>query len=489
MSNATLQQLLPHLPWPAPVATLSVNEWRLDSRQVRQGDGFIGLVGGTYNGSQFVAKAVAAGAAIALVEGEKLALLNEQGVPCVVVPNLRAQLGELLSNHYGTGGAELPVVAVTGTNGKTTVAGLVQQLAAELNQPWGLLGTFGACMNGHCEDLGLTTADAASVHRYWAKFRRQNAAGLVLEASSHAIHQQRLTGLPIDVAVWTNIGRDHLDYHGTVAAYVAAKKALFARPELQAAVLSADDEYLRELASSLSLPVYTFGQHASSDLRYENVAFNATGVRFDLIYQGKKWPLALPLYGAFNVENALAAIAALVALGHAIEAVIAQVQKLKPVRGRMEQVTAEAGPTVVVDFAHTADALAAVLAALAAHFSGHIHCVFGCGGDRDAGKRPLMAQAAEQGADYVWVTSDNPRSEDAEQIIAAIQQGFSTKANVQVRVDRAEAIAAAIAAAGAGDVVLIAGKGHEEEQIIGTQHHAFSDTAVAGKCLAVWRAA
>jgi len=489
MSQLTLHELLPSIAWPEELAALVVKQWRLDSRQVQPGDGFLGLVGCAQDGREYVPQAAAAGAVVALVEGQRFALEEVQGLLCVAVPNLRAQLGGLLAAHYQSTTNQLPVVAITGTNGKTSVAGFVQQLAAKLGQPWGLLGTFGACFNGTCEDLGLTTADAASVHRHWHAFRQQGAKGLVLEASSHALHQQRLAGLPVEVAVWTNIGRDHLDYHGTVAAYVAAKTALLQRPELQAAALSADDQRLRDLAKALSIPVYTFGQHSSSDLRYADVQYNATGVSFTLTYQGQHWPVALPLYGAFNVENALAAMAALLPLGHRIETMLPHLASLQPVHGRMEQVQDAQGPTVVVDFAHTADALAAVLSALRAHFAGRIHCVFGCGGDRDAGKRPLMAQAAEQGADFVWLTSDNPRSENPQNIIADMQQGLSTTAKVQVHVDREAAIAAAIAAAGAEDIVLIAGKGHEEEQIIGSQRHAFSDKAVASKYLAIWRAA
>lgn len=489
MSQHRLTELLPTLAWPEELVGLAVRQWRLDSRQVQPGDGFIGLQGTAQDGRAYAPMAAAAGAAVALVEGDEFALSQVQGMPCVAVPGLRAQLGSLLAAHYETANNGLPVVAITGTNGKTSVAGFVQQLAAMLGQPWGLLGTFGACFNGACEDLGLTTADAASVHRHWQAFRQQGAKGLVLEASSHAIHQRRLAGLPVDVAVWTNIGRDHLDYHGTMAAYVAAKAELLQRPELAAAVLSADNEQLRELASQLSLPVCTFGQHSSSHLRYADVQYGADGVRFTLMHQGQQWPLALPLYGAFNVENALAAVAALLAIGHRAGEILPHLAALQPVRGRMEQVQGAQGPTVVVDFAHTADALAAVLEALRAHFSGHIHCVFGCGGDRDAGKRPLMAQAAEQGADFIWLTSDNPRSETPENIIAQMQQGLTAAAKAQAHVDRETAIARAIAAAGADDVVLIAGKGHEEEQIIAGERHAFSDKAVASKYLATWRAA
>src|SRR5699024_10513403 len=205
--------------------------------------------------------------------------------------------------------------------------------------------------------------------------------------------------------------------------------------------------------------------------------------------QQEKWAISLPLYGAFNIDNVLAAVAALVAVGYQLSELVPHLEKLIPVPGRMEQVRNEQGPTVIIDFAHTADALAATLEALAEHFTGKIHCVFGCGGDRDAGKRPLMAQAAEQGADYLWLTSDNPRSESPEKIIADMQAGLTQAANAQVLIDRAEAIRAAISAAEHNDVVLIAGKGHEEEQIIGSERIPFSDKAVAAKVLATWRAA
>src|SRR5699024_4756662 len=349
MNPLTLQQLLPQWELPANVAHINVQHWHVDSRAIQQGDGFIGLVGTALDGRQYVAQAIAAGAVVALVEADTFTLTEEQGVPCVHVPALRKHLGELLQAHYGSAAA-LPVVAVTGTNGKTTVTGFVQQLLGHLGQPWGLLGTLGACFGGQCEYLGLTTADAASVHRYWAAFRAQGAQGLVLEASSHALDQNRLAGLPVNVAVWTNIGRDHLDYHGTLDAYIEAKKHLFKRAEIKTAVLPADDELLRNFAAELAVPVMAFGRHSSSDVRYETVEFLPEGVAFTLVHQQEKWAISLPLYGAFNIDNVLAAVAALVAVGYQLSELVPHLEKLIPVPGRMEQVRNEQGPTVIIDF-------------------------------------------------------------------------------------------------------------------------------------------
>lgn len=483
--NSALALLLKPYDVPKTVLQLSVVDWRLDSRQVQAGDGFIAVPGTAADGRQFIQQAVANSAAVVLQTGDAFACEEMNNTSVITVPNLKAQLGELLAEHYGSR-TQLPVIAITGTNGKTSVAGFVQQLTQLLGEPWGLLGTFGACFAGECEDLGLTTADAASVHRHWALFRAQGAQGLVLEASSHALHQQRLAGLPISTGVWTNLSRDHLDYHGDMASYAQAKALLWQCGTLQRGVFSHDDAQVTQHAPS-HLATLTYGASAENDLYYRELRCHAEGMSFVLHYGEKTWQLAVPLFGAFNVENVLAALAALVATGFELEELVPLVSKLQPVMGRMEQVPAEQGPTVVVDFAHTPDGLSAALTALRQHFERHIVCVFGCGGDRDRGKRPLMAQAAEKGANHIWLTSDNPRTESPTAILEQVAAGFSPQAVVHSVEDRAEAIRAAIHSASADDVVLIAGKGHEQDQIIGTERIPFSDITVAQEALATWR--
>lgn len=490
MKSLTLQQLLPHITLPDTLIDKIVRHWRVDSRQVRPGDGFVAIQGTHADGRQFIEQAIHAGAILVLVEGSVYHCYETNKVPCVEVPDLKSHLGEVLSLHYGTA-TQLPVAAVTGTNGKTSVTGFIEQLMLLLHEPWGLLGTFGACYGGDCEDLGLTTADPATIHRCWAEFREQGAHGLVLEASSHALVQDRLMGLPVDAAVWTNLGRDHLDYHGTMEAYAEAKTLLFKRPGIKHAIFSRDNEQVVQLLEPLTTEhnVVTFGAHDSNDICYTDLSCQLDGLSFVLKNGDQQWPIKMPLYGAFNVENVLAAVATLVAYGKSIEELVPLLPNLTPVLGRMEQVPAEQGPTVLVDFAHTADGLDAALTALAAHFGGNIHCVFGCGGDRDKGKRPLMAKTAEAHAKTLWVTSDNPRTEDPQAIIDDIKAGLSGNVETHESVDRADAICSAIAQAKADDVVLIAGKGHEREQIIGTEKHLFSDAAVAATALTTWRQA
>lgn len=485
-----LQFLLPGYALPEAIAHSKVKHWHLDSRQVQPGDGFIAVPGTVSDGRQFIAAAIANGASVVLQLGDEFASQMQGAAVVLSIPNLPNLLGEVLAKHYRAA-TDLAVIAVTGTNGKTSVTGFVQQLTQLLQRPWGLLGTFGACFDGHCEDLGLTTADAASVHRHWAEFRAAGAQGLVLEASSHALHQNRLTGLPIKTAVWTNLGRDHLDYHNTLEAYTAAKALLWQRPELANSVYSLDNPALAEQISAIAphLNTITFGKNPANDLHYSKLQCLPTGMSFVLHYQQQQWELELPLLGAFNVENLLAALAALMATGFSLKELLPKLKQLTPVLGRMEKVAAQQGPTVVVDFAHTADGLRAALNALGEHFHRRIHCVFGCGGDRDQGKRPLMAQAVEQGAQVIWLTSDNPRTESPETIIEQVKAGFSEQANVTVVIDRAEAIARAIHEAEEHDVVLIAGKGHEREQIIGTERLPFNDVAIAQAALDVWRQA
>lgn len=481
-----LHQLLPQFPWPAALAEQGVKHWRLDSRQVQAGDGFLALPGTQADGRQYIDAAIAQGASLVLVAGERFICENRGAVPVVQVPELKVHVGELLAQHYGTP-ADWPVVAVTGTNGKTSVAFFIQQLMQLLQTPWGSMGTLGACVHQHCEPLGLTTADVASVHRHWADFRAQGARGLVLEASSHALHQERLAGLPITTGVWTNLGRDHLDYHGDATHYAAAKALLWQQLGITRAVYSLDDPQVANTVPT-ALKGFTFGKRPENQLHYSQLRCHGQGMSFVLHHEGKQWDVEAPLLGAFNVENLLAALAALMSVGHPLAELLPLLPQLAPVRGRMEQVIGEQGPTVVVDFAHTAEGLNAALSALRAHFEGNIICVFGCGGDRDQGKRPLMAAAAEQGADVIWLTSDNPRTESPAHIMAQVREGFSSVAKVHSVEDRAQAIHEAIAQARATDVVLIAGKGHEEEQIIGQTTVPFSDVAVAREALKAWRA-
>ena len=332
-------------------------------------------------------------------------------------------------------------------------------------------------------------AVSPQLHALLAQLRDAGASAVAMEVSSHALHQGRVDGVHFNVAVFTNLTRDHLDYHGDMRAYGEAKARLFQWPGLRAAVLNLDDAFGRELLAALPPDTRGIGvssRGAQADVRAENIVLDAGGIVFDLLLGDARFELRSPLLGRFNVDNLLAVAGTLHALGDAPAAIADTLAQLKPVAGRMTRLGGDGVlPLVVIDYAHTPDALEQALASLRAHAHGRLVCVFGCGGERDRGKRPQMAAIAERGADRVIVTDDNPRSEDGDAIVAEVMAGFADAATVIVERDRAAAIARAIGAAGPGDIVLIAGKGHEPYQEIGGVRQPFDDVQVAARALSL----
>ena len=462
----------------------------LDSRQVAFGDLFFALEGSQSHGRQFIDQAIERGAAAVLQEAAWARKGERDGVPLISVPALKFKLGAIAERWFGCPAQAMTVIGVTGTNGKTSVSHFIAQ-ALCVDGPCGLIGTLGNGLFGDLQPGSHTTPDAITLHDLLAGMRDAGAQQAVMEVSSHALEQGRVAGVAFDVAVFTNLSREHLDYHGDMASYGRAKRRLFETPGLRYAVINLDNDYGQSLLAGMPGAVGTVSygfddSRLPPSLQGADLRLDSQGLCLRIDSDWGRGELRVPLLGRFNAENLLAAFAALLACGLSFDEVLARLSRVQPVPGRMQRLGGGPGePLVVVDYAHTPDALAQVLEALRAHGAGRLTCVFGCGGERDVGKRPLMARAAEQGADRVIVTDDNPRGEDPDVIIADIFSGFDNADAVEVINDRAAAIRHAVTAAGEGDVVLIAGKGHEDYQRVGEQRLSFSDTEQVREALAV----
>ncbi|MFC0676949.1 UDP-N-acetylmuramoyl-L-alanyl-D-glutamate--2,6-diaminopimelate ligase [Lysobacter korlensis] len=480
-----LSELLPDLEGIA--ADLSISGLVQDSRELRAGDAFVAIEGFGRHGLAFAQQARDAGAAAVLFEPPAPADLPAPA-DAVPVPNLRARLGEIADLFHGRVTEAMTVVGVTGTNGKTSTVQLLAQAWSLQDTCAGTVGTLGAGLYGQTTPTGFTTPLVLRLHALLAELHDAGAQAVAMEVSSHALDQGRVDGVHFDVAVFTNLTRDHLDYHGDMAAYGAAKARLFAWPGLRAAAINLDDAFGRELHASLPASVHGIGLSSrgadGAALRAENLRLDASGIAFDLVTDASRHAVQSRLLGRFNVDNLLAVAGALLALDQPLERIAQTLSQLQPIHGRMNRLGGEgAQPLVVVDYAHTPDALEQALSSLRAHVRGELVCVFGCGGERDRGKRPQMAAIAERLAERVIVTDDNPRCESGDAIVADILEGFRERAAVTVERDRGVAIATAIAHAGPNDVVLIAGKGHEPYQEVDGVQHPFDDTRIAQAAL------
>lgn len=493
---------------------------RADSRAVRAGEGFIAWPGAAHDGRAYVAPALAQGAVACLVEDEgadAFVPLWERAVsssaPRVArYPQLKAATGPIASAFYAEPSQRIDVLAVTGTNGKTSTAWWLAQALSSLAPPrrCGVVGTLGIGVPPQVQHTGLTTPDPVQFQHHLHDFAQQGFVACAIEASSIGLAERRLDGTRIRVAVFTNFTQDHLDYHGTMDAYWKAKAMLFDWPGLQAAVVNLDDPKGAELAQQLAVREFDLWtvsatQHGAARARLSAraVRHDGQGLCFEVVEDGASAALAAQpvalrtaLVGSYNVNNLLGVIGAMRAIGVPLADAVQACAALLPVPGRMERVGADAQagtPLVAVDYAHTPDALRHALDALrplARERGGALWCVFGCGGDRDAAKRPLMGAVAGQLADRVVVTSDNPRSERPEAIISQILLGLERghSEQVQVESDRAQAIAHTIAQAAPADVVLVAGKGHEAFQEVAGDKRPFSDLSHAQAALARRRA-
>jgi len=491
--NMTLGRLLEGLDVAAPHG-LQVTDLVQDSRAATPGCVFLACPGRTTHGLVHAAAAVERGAVAVLWEpGADLEppVLPER-VAAIAIPHLSRHVGELADRFFRRPSADLRVAGITGTNGKTTTAYLLAQASDFLGRRGWYVGTLGHGHPGKVHEAGLTTPDAVTVQRRLAEARDAGASTLGLEVSSHALDQERVAGVHFDTAVFTNLTRDHLDYHGTLEAYGAAKARLFHTPGLRCAVVNVRDAFGRELVErldpALEKIVYTtandvWAERGTGWIRVSELRATPAGLTISVETSWGTGLLRSRLVGEFNAENLLAVLGVLLGWNVPLQKALAALALCVAPPGRMESFGGGTQPLILVDYAHSPDALAKVLEAARAHARGRLICVFGCGGDRDPGKRPLMGGIAEAGADLAIVTDDNPRTEESGAIIAQILAGMRDAAVAQVVPDRAEAIRQAIVEADAGDVVVIAGKGHEDYQIVGTATRAFSDRETVQACL------
>jgi UDP-N-acetylmuramoyl-L-alanyl-D-glutamate--2,6-diaminopimelate ligase len=464
-----------------------IGDLEVDSRRVQPGTLFFCLPGHTVDGHQFARDAAARGAAALVVSREMPIAL-----PQLVVPDVRLALAVLASCFYGHPSRILRPVGVTGTNGKTTTTYLLEKIWADNGVPAGVIGTIEARYGDTRISMAQTTPDILDLQRLLKDMREAGMARCVMEVSSHALEQGRVKGVCFRTAVFTNLTQDHLDYHRTMEAYEAAKGMLFSRlgndygafpDERQFAVLNADDPAARRLARLTAAEVMTYGIEQDADLRAKEIEISLSGTSFTLETLHGTHRVHFRLPGKYNVYNALAALAAAVCEGVPLPDAVASLATVSGVPGRLEAVGGDLPFAVLVDYAHTPDGLDNVLRTVRSLAKGRVICVFGCGGDRDRQKRPLMGKVAAAWADHVILTSDNPRSEDPEAIISDIEGGLRS-ANFDVSryeriADRRKAIEKAVEMASPGDVVLIAGKGHETYQKIGGVTYAFDDRQAA----------
>lgn len=470
---------------------LLIRELTIDSRNVRAGDLFLAVPGGRFDGRAHIADALQRGAAAVAYEVEGATVLPITDVPLIPVKGLAAQLSDIAGRFYGEPSRHLNLVGVTGTNGKTSVTQLVAQALDLLGQHSGIVGTLGTGFYGALESGLHTTPNPIAVQATLADLKKAGAKAVAMEVSSHGLDQGRVSALAFDVAVMTNLSRDHLDYHGTMQAYGEAKAKLFAWNDLKCRVVNLDDDFGKQLAGEKResrLITYSLLDR-SAHLFCRDAQFDDEGVRATLVTPHGEHHLRSTLLGRFNLSNVLAAIGALLGLDYALDEILKVLPKLEGPAGRMQRLGGGSQPLVVVDYAHTPDALEKVLTALRPHAKGRLLCLFGCGGDRDRGKRPLMAEVVERLADGVLVTDDNPRTEDPSVIFDDIRAGFQNVDKVTFVAGRGLAIAQLIAGASADDVIVLAGKGHEDYQEISGERHDFSDLVEADRALTAWEVA
>lgn len=455
------------------VPDIDILSLAIDSRRVETGTLFAAFSGRKVDGSVFIAQAIAAGAVAVIAPNS----VSVEGAFHIVSDDPRALMADVAARFYQHRPAQL--FAITGTNGKTSTVDMIRQILTRLQVSAASIGTLGVMTPTKRQDFGLTTPDVLTFHQLLAQLAGDGVTALAFEASSHALDQHRVSGVNVQVAGFSNLTRDHIDYHGTMEAYFAAKTRIIDLLGIDGTlVVNADDAYsaqLVDLAQAKQRKVLSIG-YAGRDIRIVKRQTLLQAQHLSLTVFEQNHEIILPLVGAFQADNALMAASMVIAAGYQPKAVLDALSHIAPVLGRLEFVaTSLAGAAIYVDYAHTPDGLRAALQALRPHTQKHLHVVFGCGGDRDRGKRPQMAAVAGELADKVIITDDNPRTEDAATIRAEVQSGFTAG---QVIADRRAAIAQAVADAASGDIVLIAGKGHEDGQIIGTTILPFNDAAV-----------
>jgi UDP-N-acetylmuramoyl-L-alanyl-D-glutamate--2,6-diaminopimelate ligase len=470
--------------WCDVVPDVVINGLGLDSRRIEPGEAFVAVGGAQAHGMAYAALAAARGGVIVIHDGRaEVPLLD---IPAVAVPGLERRLSELGARFYHNPSEQLVVAGVTGTNGKTSTAHFIAQAWHRSSGDAGLIGTIGYGPLDALKSSRLTTPDPISLQGMLADCIEQGVEKVAMEASSHALDQGRCDDVAFDAAVFTNLSRDHLDYHGSMEAYAAAKRRLFIDCHPRFAIVNQDDAFGKSLIAEIrnGTEVMSYGTNGSSELRGSVLSMDSLGMTLRMASPWGKGEVRSGLLGAFNLSNLLAAAGTLSLLGMPWDRVLHQLEIMHPVPGRMHCLGGEPNqPVVVVDYAHTPDALRHALTALRSHLHGRLVCVFGCGGDRDSGKRPMMAQVAESLADRLVLTSDNPRGEEPAAIFHDMMAGLDRPGAAQIVEDRGTAIREAVLGSGEGDIVLIAGKGHEAWQEAKGQRVPFSDEAAVRAAL------
>ena len=455
-------------------------DMQLDTRLLKQGSLFLALKGHAVDGRLFMQQAEKSGAVAILFDNSDGFIAPTLNIPCIAVPSLAEKVSELAGLFYDQPAKKLALVGVTGTNGKSTCTQLIANWTQLLGQRGGVLGTLGNGLFGQLRATENTTGSAISIQQELAHFVTEHVDVAAMEVSSHGLVQHRVSALPFAAAVFTNLSRDHLDYHHTMQAYAEAKRQIFKQTTPDHCILNADDETAREWLQQMpQAVVYGIDQqlpnHAGSFLYATDVKYHPQGITISIHSSWGDGVLSAPLLGKFNVSNLLAALAVMLVLQYDFETLCQTASRLQPVTGRMECFGNSQQPLVVVDYAHTPDGLEKALQAARQHCHGRLFCIFGCGGDRDRGKRPQMAAIAEQWADTIILTDDNPRTEDPAVIIADMCAGLQKPAQAHIEHSRTRAIELALSQAIAGDIILLAGKGHEDYQIIGKEKRHYSD--------------
>lgn len=464
---------------------IQVSAISMDSRSVQADSLFIASAKQSAMRQQHVKQAIADGAKAIIIDATQSV---EATVPVIKMVDLDQQVSIIGDRFYGQPSKNMVVIAVTGTNGKTSVSQFIAQSLELMEKPCGVIGTLGQGRLSDLQDTGMTTPNPLQLQQTFAGMRDAGIEYVVLEASSHALAQGRLNAIAIDIAVLTNLSRDHLDYHGDMQAYAAAKRRLFLMPEVKTAIVNIDDAFgktLHEQQQPAAVKWFSYSQQQIADWQAKNIRFDAAGLHFQLSANTNELSIDAGLLGRFNIDNLLATAAVLSTLRFKPAEIARCLSQLQPVSGRMQLLQQANSPAVVVDYAHTPDALSQALSAMRQHLnqSADLWCVFGCGGDRDRGKRPLMGAQAEQLASRVVLTDDNPRSEDSDRIIAEISAGMQQPQNAVILNDRRQAIFYAVSEAANDDMVLVAGKGHENYQEKQGSKQPFSDVAVVWEAL------
>jgi len=479
-----LKDIWPSSATESSIAHIEINALCDDSRKVKTGDAFFAISPSKEDNQHYIQAALSQGAHVIFHQSDTESIDWKDNTPIIHLKNCREILGEVASRYYGEPSKKMKVMGVTGTNGKTSVCHLLAQALSYLGHTVAVLGTTGNGVWPNLKPSALTTLGVIALHQQLAEFVTQGVEVVAMEVSSHGLHQARVVGVTFDIGMFTNLSRDHLDYHGTMEAYAADKRSFFDLPMHQA-IVNVDDDYGKAWLSTwpVSLSVIQYGK-TNGDfqlLTTQQLDRSASELVFKtplgkLVFKTK-------LLGEFNFYNLLVIAVVLFYKKYDAPAIIKALESIQPVLGRMQQFIQPGKPMVVVDYSHTPDALAKALQTLRSYCNGKLVCIFGCGGDRDKGKRPMMAETAEKYADYCIVTNDNPRFEDSEKIITDILAGFTDTKEVKVMNDRKQAIVTTIQSYGDSDIILVAGKGHEDYQIVKDQYLKISDIQIVKQAL------